>query len=728
MDSESSLKNRLSSMRGLQSFWPLLIPLLFFIPGLKGFPYPSPEAAFSDIAISHYPNALYLKGAITEWGVIPLWSPTILSGYPFAANPLSGLWYPPGWLALLFPLPMGFNLLVMAHLLLGGVGLYRLLRLENCSHQAALMGALAFESLPKLLGHYGAGHLTLVYAVSWTPWLLACHVSSSKLPAKRISKLKPGIVLALIFLADPRWAPYAGLLWLLHIFAHRRSAKEIDKHRKIPTTNLQLLISNIQYLLSNLLIPFLLTAPLAFPLLEFTRLSTRSVLTSKDVFAHSLPPARLLGFLFPDFGGFHEWMLYPGGVVLVLLMVSVLLGLRRRGVRFWLAVYLLSTLFALGANLPLLPALARIPGFDLLRVPPRGLFLAGMAGAILAAYGLDALSGEIKDRQRRVNMSLAGLAAFVMTFALSVRALTGVWAGEFLWGAGAITLASLWVLIDVRGQVPRQTWLVVLFGMALLDWGAINATVLSFRNQSDVVSKGGNVGEYLSKRPGDFRVYSPSYSLPQNIAALYELELADGVDPLQLSAYVDFMDLAAGVPRPGYGVTLPAFSGGDPSSDNAEFRPDPASLGLLNVAYVVAEFELPVDGLVLLERFGETRLYENTTGLPRAWIQPDDGEIGVDVTPAEILAWKPNQISLQAQGPGLLVLSEIAYPGWKVTVDGQAAEMQQPLGLLRAVVLSPGEHKVIFSFRPVSVYLGLGCFILGLIILLWVRKGRRLTL
>jgi len=76
----------------------------------------------------------------------------------------------------------------------------------------------------------------------------------------------------------------------------------------------------------------------------------------------------------------------------------------------------------------------------------------------------------------------------------------------------------------------------------------------------------------------------------------------------------------------------------------------------------------------------------------------------------------------------LLVLSEIAYPGWKLTVDGQAAEMQQPLGLLRAVVLSPGEHKVIFSFRPVSVYLGLGCFILGLIILLWVRKGRRLTL
>ena len=73
------MKERLSTVRGPWSLWPLLLPFLFFIPGLNGFPYPSAEAPFSDIAISHYPNAVFLKRAITEWGAIPMWSPTILS-------------------------------------------------------------------------------------------------------------------------------------------------------------------------------------------------------------------------------------------------------------------------------------------------------------------------------------------------------------------------------------------------------------------------------------------------------------------------------------------------------------------------------------------------------------------------------------------------------------------------------------------------------------------------
>ncbi len=708
---ESALKNRFKAQLDLRGLWPLLLPLLLFIPGLNGFPYPSAEAPFSDLVISHYPNALYLKRAITEWGVIPLWSPTILSGYPFAANPLSGLWYPPGWLALVFPLPLGFNLAVMVHLLLGGVGLYRLLRIQKLSHEAAIFGALAFETLPKLCAHYGAGHLTLVYAVSWTPWLLTSSVQP------RPSWQKSGLVLALIFLADPRWAPYAGLLWLLYSIAHRHFAIGIESYSNNPT-------SNIKYLFSNLLVAFLLSAPLAFPLLEYTRLSTRSLLSQADVFAHSLPPARLIGLIFPDFGGFHEWMLYPGGVLIALLSVALLASPYRNKVRFWLAVYLISMLYALGSNMPLLPALAQIPGFDLLRVPPRALFLTGLAGAVLASYGLETVIGKSRNRERQLTLTLTGLAAFVLAFALGVGVLTGVWAREFLWGAGAILLASLWVLIGLKGQIPRQTWLVILFGMALLDWGAIYASVLTFRPIESVEAQAVKVGRFLAEQPGDFRVYSPSYSIPQDVAALYGLEMADGVDPLQLSIYVEYMNAATGVPRTGYGVTLPPFANGDPNSDNATFLPDAAALGLLNVDYVVAEFDLPAEGLALLERFGEIRVYENTAALPRAWIQPNAVDVGKEYTPVEILEWKPNQIILRAEGPGLLVLSEIAYQGWQAKVDDQTIEMQEPLGLLRAVELSPGEHIVKFTFRPLGVFLGLGCFSVGVLLFVWVGRRR----
>jgi hypothetical protein len=140
----------------------LLTPLILLLPFLNKFLYPGSGAPYSDLTITHYPNAIFLLENIHQWGTIPLWSGTILSGYPFFANPLSGLWYPPGWLALLLPLPLGFNLLVGLHLAWGGWGLYRLLRLEGLSKPAALLAGLSFACLPKLFSHYGAGHLTLL--------------------------------------------------------------------------------------------------------------------------------------------------------------------------------------------------------------------------------------------------------------------------------------------------------------------------------------------------------------------------------------------------------------------------------------------------------------------------------------------------------------------------------------------------------------------------------------
>ena len=172
---QPALPAQTSRFRRTAWLWILLAPLLLLLPALGSFPYPSAEAPYSDMTLAHYPYAIYLRQALLVEHRLPLWSSLILSGSPFAANPLSGLWYPPGWLALLFPLPLGFNLLVLLHLLWGGLGMLLFLRGEGLSHPPALLGALGFEALPKLFAHYGAGHLTLIYAVAWTPWLLwAC--------------------------------------------------------------------------------------------------------------------------------------------------------------------------------------------------------------------------------------------------------------------------------------------------------------------------------------------------------------------------------------------------------------------------------------------------------------------------------------------------------------------------------------------------------------------------
>ncbi len=80
-----------------------LIPVLIYLPGIFGqLPYPSEVSLYSDLMLTHYPNALYLKQSIIEFHQVPLWSTLIHSGAPFAANPLSGIFYLPGSLALLF--------------------------------------------------------------------------------------------------------------------------------------------------------------------------------------------------------------------------------------------------------------------------------------------------------------------------------------------------------------------------------------------------------------------------------------------------------------------------------------------------------------------------------------------------------------------------------------------------------------------------------------------------
>jgi hypothetical protein len=678
---------------------PLVLPILLLLPGSGSFPYPSQGAPFSDLTISHYPNGIFMKRAILEYHTIPLWSPTILSGYPFAADPLSGLWYPPGWLALVFPLPLGFNLLVALHLVWGGLGMYRLLRSKGMVYAVALFGGLAFEFYPKIFAHFGAGHLTLLYAIPWTPWLLLAEEKGYLKPGNFLQRLfAPGVILALIFLADPRWAAYAGILWLAYGMANRRQ---------------------IGSLLGQAGLAALLSAPLAVPLLEYTRLSTRTNLKPDEVLAFSLPPARLLGFVFPDFGGYQEWALYAGGIVLLLSCLAIIWRGFRGWTGFWGIVTIVSIVISLGSSVPGLSVIAGIPGLGLLRVPSRALFLTGFSLAILAASGLDCLlANSAAVDKRKAGLLLVGMCGFTITLAIGVWALTRALPLSFAWGTAVILAGSVWMGLFFAKRIPVQFWVVGLVGLCVVDWSVVDLSEFAYRKEAEVLSEGGRIGAYLAEQPGLFRVYSPSYSLPQQIAAVYGIELADGVDPLQLKAYAGFMEKATGVPVSGYSVTVPPFENGDPDQDNLNYRPDPALLGLLNVGYVVSEFDLPVEGLALRERFGDTRIYQNMKELPRAWVQNSEGLPSGDVIAAEISRWTPNHVDLRANGPGLLVLSEIDYPGWRVFVDGNARELEAAEGLLRAVRLDEGAHEVEFVYRPVSVYVGLGLGLIGLLLVL----------
>lgn len=67
--------------------------------------------------------------------------------------------------------------------------------------------------------------------------------------------------------------------------------------------------------------------------------------------------------------------------------------------------------------------------------------------------------------------------------------------------------------------------------------------------------------------------------------------------------------------------------------------------------------------------------------------------------------YEPNQLTYNVQTGrgGIVVFSEIFYPGWTATIDGQPAELGRVNYVLRALHVQPGQHQVVLSFFPKSV-------------------------
>ena len=70
-----------------------------------------------------------------------------------------------------------------------------------------------------------------------------------------------------------------------------------------------------------------------------------------------------------------------------------------------------------------------------------------------------------------------------------------------------------------------------------------------------------------------------------------------------------------------------------------------------------------------------------------------------------ITTYEPNRLvyDVNSGKGGILVFSEIYYPGWTATVDGQPVELGRVDYILRALHIQPGKHQVELTFFPKSV-------------------------
>ncbi|MDT8306583.1 MAG: YfhO family protein, partial [Anaerolineae bacterium] len=173
-------------------------------------------------------------------------------------------------------------------------------------------------------------------------------------------------------------------------------------------------------------------------------------------------------------------------------------------------------------------------------------------------------------------------------------------------------------------------------------------------------------------------------------------------------------------------------------------------------------FQPLVPGAYRLIHSGDVKIYENLDMMPRAFVvqrwqwQPDvrqsvaamaapgfapreeavllgSGEAvsgAAGASGVTITSYASERVTLlvETDRPGLLVLTDAAYPGWQATVSGAPATIYQADGLFRGVMVSAGAHEVVFRYEPRSLRQGAaisaGALLVWLALLMAGRAGR----
>ena len=99
----------------------------------------------------------------------------------------------------------------------------------------------------------------------------------------------------------------------------------------------------------------------------------------------------------------------------------------------------------------------------------------------------------------------------------------------------------------------------------------------------------------------------------------------------------------------------------------------------------------------------------------------------------QLTSYEPNRLVYKASTPkdGVVVFSEIYYPGWQATIDGQPVDIARADYILRAINVPAGEHTIEMWFDPQSIqvtesiaYAALALLLIGVMVLAWTQRNK----
>ena len=380
---------------------------------------------------------------------------------------------------------------------------------------------------------------------------------------------------------------------------------------------------------------------------------------------------------------------------------------------------------------------ATFPLFGKARIPSRLLSIFDLGIAPLAAAGLDSLrqhraSGVLRLAYR----VLIALGTGTIALGLAAPALQKPGPSDALFLTGLIgILFGCLVLARVHEAIPALPACLGVAALIFIEVGNFSAAIYRDRGAYHretllpKLTQYSDIARFLRSQPGPVRV---------NTEAMGAFNFGDweGID------------------------TLSGFGAGVTSNFLSLNWPSARTQNLLGVSHALTTQAQRADQQLVFRGASGVNVLKNVDAFPRTWIvhrvmqasSPEDLQARMDDTAFDarstglLLESGPSvqsctgdelsQISQRGANSvvintrlnckGMLILSDVWYPGWVALVDGAPAHIYQPYSALRGVVLDQGRHRVEFHYRPISALVGAVMSILGIVgacaIAFWERR------
>jgi hypothetical protein len=699
-------------------------------------------------------------------GEFPLWNPYTFNGMPFFADIQTAVLYIPCLLLTFFVRDGYLNhywlqLFMVFHYILAGVTMYALAVSIGLRRLPSLFAGVAYMLSAFMILH--AIHQQIVTMAAWFPLILLLFRRVLALPGWLWVCLT-GLVIGHSILAGyPQLTVYLYFFlfvyFLYELFTTYRGSAVVSGEalgmmlRAAAVIALSLGLATVQLL----------------PTLELSELSQRAVITYGKSTEGQMSWGQLLTILFPklfgvaDASAYNYWgpgvywyywetTIYRGAIPLILTVLSALFWKKHRLIPFLWGFSVFGLLFAVGDHFFLHRIFyAYVPGFSSFRCPARMLAFMGIAVGLLSGFSIqEILYGDRRQglpaRWRTVVFGTAGTAVLIWLLLLSgildrvlpflsTPAVNAKVRNDLNVSIVVVLLsAALIVWLIIRGSSLRWGFwglLGVTFFDLLLFGGSQNNAKL---NPTDYFRRPQEIIRYIRQMGGPeyFRVNTRNERgmiMDRNQGMVDRLFMMEGYTPLALQR------VYPPVTSPERMLNLLNVKFRTVNSEAERSIALAPHTGYLPRAFMAYELRVIPDEKALAAELNSesfdpalTALLETDPG----WSLP--AESGTPSWKANIREYGINAIVLDVQTDrdGLLVLSEIHYPGWSAYVDGTETPLYRTNYNLRGTFVPRGSHTVEVRFQPQTLFRGLwislGSLLLcsaGIVIPLTKRRNAR---